>query len=118
MTKIKKRPMCGKLVFLLPFVFCAASLSADDAVLSGGETEFQLDGTVHVFRESGRIAVTRAGEVEILLVGGGGRGGQGKGGGGGAGGNAWNYKSGGAGGSGIVVIRYRMRPRGMRISIK
>ena len=86
MTKIKKRPMCGKLVFLLPFAFCAASLSADDAVLSGGETDFQLDGTVHVFRESGRIAVTRAGEVEILLVGGGGRGGQGKGGGGGAGG--------------------------------
>ncbi len=50
MTKIKKRPMCGKLVFLLPFAFCAASLSADDAVLSGGETDFQLDGTVHVFR--------------------------------------------------------------------
>lgn len=59
---------------------------AESAVLSGGEASFLVDGTVHTFRSSGTLSVTEAGDVEVLLVGGGGAGGKGKAGGGGAGG--------------------------------
>ena len=76
--------------------------------MSGGETSFFIDGTVHTFRSSGTLSVTEAGEVEVLLIGGGG----------GSGGEAWNVMSSGRGGSGIVIIRYRTGPDGTQILLR
>ncbi|HOR96934.1 MAG TPA: hypothetical protein PLJ32_00785 [Kiritimatiellia bacterium] len=64
-----------------------------DFLLTGGDEKILLtNGTVHVFRQSGKLTVAGSGCVEVLMVGGGGGGGN------------HTYAGGGGGAGGLVHI--------------
>lgn len=96
-----------------PICVCAAfavlaSLTAHGVVATGGTVKVVDGYVIHTFTNSGSFAVTKGGNVDVLVVGGGG--------GGGAGGHSSNnFAPGGNGGSGVVIIRCPRIPNGLTI---
>ena len=91
---------CG--VVIVSFALDDELADTADFTLRGGDSMIpMLDGTVHVFTNSGTLTVTGAGTVEILAVGGGG---------GGGGKNTSNTNYGGAGGGGGGVAHFASLP--------